>query len=872
MMDGADIQLRLADELRRTIADGASSSELGRYLANERRRIVDTAFAGGGDGVDIARSISAGTDWILQAMIEAAAVTDCAVFAVGGYGRGRLAPHSDIDLLIITGSDDVSISQLLYPLWDSGLTISQSVHTVRSAIESLKEDPVFHTALLDARPLSPANKLAAQFLDKLKAQTRRRSRALIAAKMQERDERYAANNSSLYTVEPDIKQGRGGLRDLDTLRWFCKALDREACLAELFDDKEQARLDRADRFLWSVRVHLHQICRRADDRLTFSHQPLIADRLGFTARTELLATERFMRSYFLATRAVASLTGYAIDRLAETVDRRRRPIRPRRTVPEPIVWSHKRLDFAEGTVPSVADGLLLFALAAETGCTIHPRALQLLSRTVRSITFAETVEETLADRFVAIIRSAKRLGPLLSQMAECGLLGLMMPGFGGVIGKVEYGLYRRFTLDDHVLRSIYALDELIEGTLKGVETMPFADKARELRVEICMALLLQEAEAAMPGLGVEALRQRLTRRVGLFTHDSQTGEDVAFCVVNRMMLIRSARRRNIMDIEVIERLSHQVGTLQRLMILSLVTFCRQRVVGLGSWEDFARRDIGVLIDLVRLQIEGGEGEVERYLNRYSEKLRGRVQRLIDADGAAALDHLIEAVGASLWVYADVPAIADLATLFAGIISGKEHVGLHIDPGTEGLLDIVVVSTDRPTLFAECTGAASVIGGSVFSACGFSVDLAGRRVAVILLQLQRVGNLSLEFVPGPEEKARIEELFSAIAEDRCPDIALPSPSIDDRRHVFDVETQVRIDDTASSKALVVEVETRDRPGLLHLLAVSLAEIGVDIEFALVATYGHRAVDTFYLQDAPGYKIEDPRRIEAIKRGLLRALDD
>ncbi|WP_370338481.1 nucleotidyltransferase domain-containing protein [Parvularcula marina] len=835
----------------------------------------DRLLGAGVPGDEVAVHLAKLMDEIIRTLCEDVS-DDFAVMAVGGYGQGRLAPFSDIDLLILTPNDqqEGAAPDFIYTLWDMGVVPAQAIHTVQSAIAAAVEELDTRTSFLDARPVCGNESLMREFHAAYEELRKRTIPEYFQAKLEEQRLRHEDADNSTYAIEPDVKRGRGGVRDLQTLFWLGRYLEGQDnfSLSTILAPREIRRIGKLEEFFWSVRVHLHKVAGRGDDKLYFPLQRDIATRLGFYENDHASKVDRFMRYYFLAAQETSRLTGVAIRRLE------RRALGDGKLPKGKSVDSHPGIVAVKGraafakeiTNPDALNCLELFHACGLLGLPIHFEAFTAVARASRRFTFRGLQTRQITDRFTDILRDSAKLEPVLRQMAETGFLGRMLPAFGGIVGRAEHGLFRRFTLDDHVLRSISVLDRICadDGEFSGTV---FLDRAREFRPTLVFALLIQEMPAAMVRPSVQRIRRRITQRVGFILDDKEAAKLIAFAILNRSLLVRTATRREVAAPEMLEGVATTIGTVDRLAFLSLFTLCRQYEAGVGSWEEYSHRDVRLLVQLLNIQITGGSTAVSLFLNGRSQGLRDQVAAKVGSGRMAAFDALVEAAGPAFWTSADVPAATRLAALMAE--PGPEEAGRSaVYADEEGFLNIIVYSEDRLTLFAECAGLAAMRGGSVFGARGYAFVHQGQHRGVILMQIQRAGTPPEPFDPADIESLGIAEDFDAIAQGHPPKISLPPPSVRDRRHVFEVEPSIRMDKDASNDALVVEVEARDRPGLLYLLVSHLSEIGVDTSYALVATYGHRAVDTFYLRDYPGYKIEDPRRIEVIRRQIMRALSD
>lgn len=869
--------------LHATLQD-ASPARLGTMLAPVWRSQKEQLFEKDLPGEQIAEHLAAIMDELVRVLASALQLDHCAVVAVGGYAQGRLAPYSDIDILILTDdhADGENITRFLHALWDGGINLSQSVHTLPSALQTIREDVIARTAFLDARLLWGQSNLLEEFQAEYEKLRESSIADFICAKLLERQSRHDEGENSRYAIEPDVKNGRGGIRDIQTLYWLDRYVNGPSLPSStmppdrgILSPKEKARMRSLNDFLWSVRVNLHWEMGRADNKLHFAVQDQLAARLGFRSSGSVRRVERFMRYYFLAVEEVCRLTRTAAS---ETIDKFV-PVGPH-TQTEDVLKDYPELRLLQGRVtfvnPATIDTprpvLELFHAAGVHELGIHPEAFDLVSRMARRLNFRQLQAPALRERFAAIIRDSVKLEPLLREMTECGLLGRILPSFGAIVGKVEYGIFRRFTLDDHCLRSLAVLDQIVAGETPELGDETLTARARQHRTALAMALLLQEARHALSNPTDAKIRRRISFRLGVLFNDKAFGELVAFTVLNHTLLIRTAARRNFVEPLALRKVATDIGSVERLDVLSVFTLCRQRFAGVGSWEEYSHRDVDLLTTLIRLRIEGGDEIVETHLNQRSEVRRNAVAQAIGEHQMAPFDALLSQAGHSFWSYTDESAAIRVAKVIAKAETAQEADVAVLELDDSGTLNVLVYCDDRPGVMAACTGLTTMAGGSVFGASNFSYTYNDRFRGVVMLQVNQAGTPPLPFTQFGPVLEELEGRLLAVAKGESPDIKVPAPRIGDPRTHFDITPIITIDDQSSEEALIVEVIAKDRPGLLYLLTNYLTEIGVDIVFSLVATYGHRAVDTFYLRDHPGYKITDPRRIEAVRRQLLRAFGE
>ncbi len=451
-----------------------------------------------------------------------------ALVAVGGYGRGELAPYSDIDLLFLlpykqTPHTEQVVESLLYLLWDLGLKIGQSTRSVEECLRQAKSDLTIRTSLLEARYLwgdeDAVPRAASKRFD---GDVVRGSAAqFVEAKLAERDERHRRVGDSRYKLEPNVKEGKGGLRDLHTLFWLAKYIYRIDDVAKLVDlgvlsAEELRRFARAQNFLWTVRCHLHYLAGRAEERLTFDLQTEIGQRMGYTDHAGSRGVERFMKHYFLIAKDVGDLTRVFCAILEADQKRKRRLSWVRwgigRRGLDGFVLDGERLTipsedfFAKDPVALIR----LFHVAQRAELDIHPRALRRAGQSLRLID-AKLRDDPEANRlFLEILTSRKDPETALRRMNEAGVFGRFIPDFGRVVAQMQYDMYHHYTVDEHTLFAIGILHDIESGGLK--DELPLATAlAGDDRFTPC-ALSRGAAARHRQGPGRRPLGSRRARR------------------------------------------------------------------------------------------------------------------------------------------------------------------------------------------------------------------------------------------------------------------------------------------------------------------------------------------------------------------------
>jgi len=806
-----------------------------------------------------------------------------AIIAVGGYGRGEMAPHSDLDIAFLTPFRPTPwceqvIEAMLYLLWDLGLKVGHSSRSLDEMVRQAKADLTIRTALLEARFVwgdeALGEQARARFWAEVAAGTERQ---FVAEKLAERDARHQRQGDSRYVVEPNVKEGKGGLRDLHALYWIGKYLHKVQSPAELVDvgllsAAEYRAFARAENFFWAVRCHLHAITGRAEDRLTFDLQPLVAERMRFTERRGKRAVERFMQFFFLQAKQVGALTGVFLAQLEEqtTAQASRNPLRRLRRPARKVAGY--RLRDGRISAPEAAwftqDPVRLievFALAAEHRASIHPETLRRITRAAPRIGAAVRHDPRANAAFMAVLTNRDDPETYLRWMNEAGVFGRFVREFGRVNAQMQFDMYHHYTVDEHTIRAIGLAARIARGDLAADHPLGTGIIGKlQHRRALYVAVLLHDIAKGRGGdhslLGAE-IALTLCPRLGL---DRGETELVSWLVRHHLLMSATAFKRDLADWKTIGDFIATVDSLERLRQLTVLTIVDIRAVGPGVWNGWKRQLIAELYAAAEGRLRLGHAEHGR-AERVAAK-RAAVTALLGADAALAGRHG-GLLGDAYWIAEPEDVIAEnLRQIARHQAEGAEPLtlALRYDAGRAATL-VMVIATDHPGLFYRIAGGIALAGANVIDA---RIHTAKNGMAVDNFLVQ--DPLGRPF----QEAAQLARLERAIRDALANRTALapqlaarPLPRA--RAEAFAVRPRVSLDQAASNRFTVIEVSARDRPALLSRLARALFEAGVMVHSAHIATYGERAVDTFYVTDVLGAKLEGGARGRRVERRLLDA---
>ncbi|MBN9023316.1 MAG: [protein-PII] uridylyltransferase, partial [Rhizobiales bacterium] len=813
-----------------------------------------------------------------------------AIVAVGGYGRGTLAPGSDVDLLFLlpykqTPWGESVVEFILYILWDLGLKVGHATRNVTECIRLSRSDMTIRTAILEARYLwgdrSLFHDLVGRFDEEVVKGT---GPEFIAAKLAERDTRHRQQGQSRYLVEPNVKEGKGGLRDLNTLFWIAKYFYRvqsreELVKAGVFSRAELQRFRKSEDFLWAVRCHMHFLTGRPEERLSFDIQREMATRLGYTTHPGLQDVERFMKHYFLVAKEVGDLTRIfcagleehhgktvpALNRLLGIVGRRRRKV-PGST---DFAVENDRITVADDQVfaRDPVNLIRVFHLADANNLAFHPDALKLITRSLRLID-GKLRENPEANRlFLEILSSRKNAEVTLRTMNETGVLGRFIPDFGRVVAMMQFSMYHHYTVDEHLLRSIGNLAEIERGG--ATDAHPLASEifpGIKDRVVLYVALFLHDIAKGRPedhSAAGARLARKLCPRLGLTPAQTET---VAWLVEHHLLMSMTAQSRDLNDRKTILDFAAVMQNLERMKMLLILTVADIKAVGQGVWNGWKGQLLRTLYYEAEPVLTGGHSQVsrDRRVAVAQEELAGALSDWPKKDRDAYVRRHYPAY----LLRVDLPRKIEHAALIRAADKDKRPLATAIHTRDfEAVTEITVFAPDHPRLLSIIAGACTIAGANIVDAQVYTTT-DGQALDSI--------SISREFPDAEDEERRARKVGGLIEQALAGTLRLPEQVAQrstkrPRFKAFSLETEIGVDNELSNQFTVIEASGLDRPGLLYDLTRTISDLNLNIASAHVSTFGERAVDVFYVTDLLGHKVTNGARQAAIRRRLSSAFD-
>ena len=803
------------------------------------------------------------------------------VVAVGGCGRAEMAPHSDVDLLFLTPAKitpwaEQVIESMLYMLWDLKLKVGHSSRTIADCLSMGREDITIRTALLEQRYIAGDDQLARDLDTRLWSDLfRNTGPQFIDAKLTERAERHKRQGGQRYVLEPNVKEAKGGLRDLQTLYWIGKYLHRVPSAqglvgAGLLSQDEFETFERAENFLWAARCHIHHITGRAADQLTFDLQVEVAERMGYTDAGGRRGVERFMQDYFRHATRVGELTRIF---LAELEARHAKPearllgFFNRKKVAAGYKLVQGRIDCASSDA-FLSDPLNLikvFEEALRSGYLLHPNVMRLIANNLHLI------DDDLRDNpeavriFLDLMLEHGNPERALRRMNELGVLAAFILEFENIVAMMQFNVYHHYTVDEHIIQTVSVLAQIERGEL--VEELPVASgilKDGINRRIIYIALLLHDIGKGRPEdhsiIGAQ-LARRIAPRLGLSVEECET---VEWLIRYHLLMSDMAQKRDIGDPRTVRDFAKAVESKARLDLLTVLTVCDIRGVGPTTWNNWKAMLLRQLYSQTADALESGLESASRHLREDASKEALRVK--LSGWDAGDISAELARHYAPYWQGLSTDTQLAFAQLLHGINDDEIRIDLHPEP-TRDATRACFALADHPGIFSRLAGALALVGANVVDARTYT-SKDGYATAVFWVQ---------DAEGKPYEIARLPRLRGMIEKTLRGEV-MPREALADRDKVkkrdreFRFPTHIIFDNEGSEIYTIIEVDTRDRPGLLYDLTRTMAANNIYIASAVIATYGAQVVDVFYVKDMFGLKLHAKHRQEALEKKLRQAIVD
>lgn len=890
-MDAAELSRSLLEEIC-TEVDLASCAR--DYIAKGRRLLMER-HREGASGSEIVGAYTTLIDHLVCHLFEQASRdyirrypsldARCALIALGGYGRGELNPYSDIDLLFlyawkITPYVESVAEKILYTLWDAGLGVGHAARNIGECVRLANKEMKVKTSLMDARHLCGDAGLYADYEKAVREQlVQKGGGRYVRDKLEENRLRHEHYGGSVYLLEPDIKEGEGGLRDIHAALWIAKVRRGIRDFDDLVElgiiqPKDLSELKAARDFLWRIRNELHFSSGRNQDQLTFDRQEGVARALGFKDKKGIKGVEAFMRNYYLQAAQISRLCALIIHRITDSDDASRgRGRSVGREMREGVRLSKGVLWISDPAILTAhPENLIgLFADAQRHGAEISHASRELIREHLGLIDERFRRSRAVNEIFFQILKGQERVYETLAEMHRCGVLGAFIPEFGRLLCLAQHDLYHIYTVDQHSLRLVKGLEDLKTGEFR--ESLPLLTQlVREVeKIEILyLGVLFHDIGKGFGGGHSEIGRRmvmKIARRMRLNSDDTAQLE---FLVRQHLVMSQTAFRRDIDDEKLVFDFAGLMGGVTNLKMLYLLTYADMKAVGPDVWNNWK----GYLLESLYIQAsrvleELEKGEFRREDRRLKvRRIQARLKRRLSPQ------YPLKAVRRFFRLMPDRYFLSTPEEEMPLHMELMEQLGdrLYLSrvrhfPERE-YSEIVICAKDRPGLFASITGVFAAFGMDILNA---RIDTREDGLILDVFRISHGGRSEVAMGEGKWERIRtaLEQVLSgAVDVARLVEESRP-PALFEKR-APKVPTVIEIDNEASEDFTIVEVYTQDRVGVLFRITYALHQLGLSIHLAKISTNVDQVADVFYVTDEKGSKIKDPRRLEKIRETLYQRL--
>jgi [protein-PII] uridylyltransferase len=800
-----------------------------------------------------------------KAQSQVSAPSVCLV-AVGGYGRAELAPYSDVDLLLLYSSSQKEalpplIEKILYPLWDLGLEVSCSSRSINECLRMAQSDLQVKTSLIDARYLDGEyeffRKLYGLFTKKVLHRKVHKFVEGLAKDLYFRNEKYKDPN---YTLEPNIKEGEGGLRDFQIGRWIIRARYKTDRWDSILFPDHSRMLEKSLQFLWALRNQLHLLSERRQDNLTFELQERIAPMLGFSPGTE--GIEEMMRQYHLSTQRISNFVHDILERALHDPSPLKKAFSSlqRRKIDKNFGMAYGELHLLD-PVTFKREPSQLMTLFAHCQTFQVKMDFRMEEAVIEALPFVDDCfrnSEKVNQTFLSILRNGQRLDGLLRKMHELGFLSRYIPEFSEVEGKVHYDLYHVHPVDIHSILAVEELGKLREGLYqKDYPLLTSLIREIEKPENLFLAVLLHDIGKGMDGdhsfVGAEISRH-IGSRMGLSLEDR---ESIGSIVSHHLLMVETALRRDLNDEQVVLRFANEIKNLNQLKMLYLLTFADIKAVGSEAWNSWKNT---LLMELFLKTSHFFEKDAMTAPFLKGEEMLKKLRESLSPEMVSEnVDYLPDRY-LSCYSLEEITHHIEMARSIE-----KELLLVEWKIEKEIQAKVTVCTKDRYGLFSRITGSMFLNRLNILEAQihtwengialdTFWVEDATRDIERRLHQFKK----DLQEVLGGQVSLR--DLLSKRRESNGTK----------QKVIPRVRGEIKIDNQDSAFYTIVEVVGEDRLGILYELTQALTDHGCDIHFARISTLGNRIVDVFYVQDTLGEKIEGKQKTDLLKQVLFGRL--
>ncbi len=808
------------------------------------------------------------------------------LIAVGGYGRGELNPFSDIDIMFLY-DDKIPVAtvesiaqKLLYFLWDMRLDVGYSVRLISDCIEMAAADNTVKTALIDTRYLDGSKGMYDRLSKVIFTQILPRSSdKFIKEKVVDMKARREKYGSTVYLLEPNLKEGEGGLRDLQTAFWVSRVKYKfndphELIVKGIITEEELLSYNSALDFLWRIRNELHYYTGRKNEQLTFDAQVHLAEFFGYKNHERTLAVEDFMRDYYRHANRVEYLVSSIVSRCVWRDEGALKVLGYfiRRQVAEGCYVLKGELIIPDEKVIEKSPVLLLqvFELVQKHGVEMSIPLMGLVRNSLHLVNdkFRRNREVNLS--FMNILRSPKRVVETLRLMHHLELLNHFIPELRHIYCKVQHDIYHIYTVDIHTLFAVEQAEKMLNGESRDILSFPCEVASQIGKPELLiLAVMLHDVGKGTGGGHAEkgaAMVPTIARRMGLSREDS---ERLAFLVRQHLHFAHISQRRDLSDEKMIIQFARQMETSENLKMLYLLTIADVRAVGSDVWTNWKSLLFQELYEKAFSVLERGDFHLEAS----SQRVKSVIKRVADAlhgeFAAAAIQAELKAMPMRLLLSANIPLISEHVRLLIGL--GAADVLMKVAHNEEsGFSEFTICTLDMPGLFSKITGVMAANGVNILGA-QINTSKNGK-----VLDILHVNSATGMIISDESRWQKIMDNMHQVIHSRSSVAKMVAkrqrPSLLTSRPTPRFPTRVEFDNEVSEGYTVIDIYTHDKVGLLYLITSTLTKLKLYIGVSKISTKVDQVADVFYVRDIFGLKITDAAKLEQIRKRLRTAIDE
>ncbi|SEA66185.1 UTP--GlnB (protein PII) uridylyltransferase, GlnD [Desulfuromusa kysingii] len=882
ILDGA----RDYDACRESLLDAA------RLFLDAHLQRIHQLNDQGASGRDVVRELTFVFDQFNSSLykavtvdLSAEALAGCALIALGGYGRAEMNPRSDLDLMFFyepSGQEAARIisDRMLYLLWDLRLDVGYSVRSSESCLEE-SHDSTVRSALLDARLISGNAKVYAAFRSTVSRQMlSREPQKYIKLKLDERIERKKKYGSSVYVLEPNLKEGEGGLRELQEALWIARVKFKSSGIKELLTkgvitEKELEEYSQALDYLWKIRNFLHFKGQRKSDQLTFDLQPQLAVAFGFKDNRRASAVEQFMQAYYAHAIKVEHLSTQLILNATQA------PATPRRGVFKFLAKRNLEDGFyiIRGELRAKVDQQLLddpalmmvaFELAQKHEVSICFELKQLIRDNAHLIHDKIRRSSRINRSFMNILRHPKGISHILRKMHHLQFLNAFIPEYKKIYCRVQFDLYHIYTVDTHTLFAIEQIEKLWAGDYANEQPL-LTEVANniEKRELLLLAILFHDIGKGSGKdhsiRGAEMI-PTIARRLRLNREDSQR---LQFLVLHHLKMAHISQRRDLQDFKMIAQFSQLMGMSETLRMLYLLTFADIKAVGPDVWTEWKGSLLRELYEKAYDTLEKNEFYQEKRSQKVRNRKRHIRQALLEDYTESKVNRILKSLNTRyLMSYRSEEIIPHLRLALS---RGKKTLVMQVDHKRElNYTELTLATIDSPGLFSQIAGVLAAHSINILGA-----QIHTRKTGTVLDILQ-VNSAIGDVVDKPQKWARVETDLSKVISgqifvEELFDTSQQPAYLNSTTGRSQRANKVEIDNEVSDRYTVVDIFAHDKVGLLYDITRTLNELGLYIAVSKISTKVDQAADVFYVCDIFGQKVTDPIKLAEIRSTMLAGLE-